>query len=217
MILVALRRQAAKLDRELEEARRPRHRRPPKKWQAPEGTGLVRFVSVPDFSSRINRFGSVRTKTIPGSTRFGLRFSDASWLGPIRFGSVPRPVPAGSRINRFGSVRPVRFGFLFLHVSPDRWVIGWRFNERKAKPFRASRSLSGTFPCTGCKTCYVYTSMYETFAMLHPSRRCGSARARRRRRSRGRVRGPAGRGTMRGGGSPGLTFMASLPIFREEQ
>ena len=55
----------------------------------------------------------------PGSTRFGLRFSDASWLGPVRFGSVPRPVPAGSRIQRFGSVRPVRFGsvsYSFLHV-----------------------------------------------------------------------------------------------------
>ena len=51
--------------------------------------------------------------------RFGLRFLDASWLGPVRFGSVPRPVPARSRIKRFGSVRfgPVRFGFLFLPVS----------------------------------------------------------------------------------------------------
>ena len=49
-----------------------------------------------------------------------MRFSDASWLGLVRFGSVPRPVPrpvpAGSRIKRFGSVRPVWFGFLFLPV-----------------------------------------------------------------------------------------------------
>ena len=36
------------------------------------------------------------------------------WLGPIRFGSFPRPVPAGSGIKQFGSVRPVRFGFRFL-------------------------------------------------------------------------------------------------------
>ena len=65
------------------------------------------------------RFGSVRTTSFPGSTRFGLRFYDASWLGSVRFGSVPRPVPVGSESNgsvRFGSagsVRPVRFGFLF--------------------------------------------------------------------------------------------------------
>ena len=89
-----------------------------------EGTG-----SVPDSFSKIHRFGSVRFGSVrfgsvrknvfPGSTRFGLPFSDASWLGPIRFGSVPRPVPAASGIKwfgsvRFGPVRPVRFGFLFL-------------------------------------------------------------------------------------------------------
>ena len=49
--------------------------------------------------------GSDNNKVLPGSTRFGLRFSDASWLGPVRFGSVPRPIPAGSRIKRFGLVR----------------------------------------------------------------------------------------------------------------
>ena len=46
----------------------------------------------------------------PGSTRFGLRFSDASWLGPVRFGSYARPVPPGSRIQRCGSFRFGRFG-----------------------------------------------------------------------------------------------------------
>ena len=85
-----------------------------------KGAGRNRFVSI-RFGSRLFenssvRFGSVWTIIFPGSTRFGLRFSDASWLGPVRFGSVPRPVPAGSRIKRFGSVRPVRFGFLFLPV-----------------------------------------------------------------------------------------------------
>ena len=55
------------------------------------------------------RFGSVRIFMISGSTRFGLRFSDTLWLGPVRFGSVPRPVPAGSGIKRFGSVRFGRF------------------------------------------------------------------------------------------------------------
>ena len=49
--------------------------------------------------------GSFRTDDFPGSTRFGLCLSNASWLGPVRFGSFPRPVPAGSRIKRFDSVR----------------------------------------------------------------------------------------------------------------
>ena len=45
-----------------------------------EGTGSVRFVSVPFFLFFENssvRFGSVRTISFPGSTRFGLLFSDA--------------------------------------------------------------------------------------------------------------------------------------------
>ena len=44
------------------------------------------------------------------SMRFGLRFFNASWFRPVRFGSVPRPVLAGSKIKRFGSVRFGRFG-----------------------------------------------------------------------------------------------------------
>ena len=51
------------------------------------------------------RFGSVRTNKFPGSTRLGLRFSDAPWLGPVRFGSV-----SVSGIDRFCSVRFGRFG-----------------------------------------------------------------------------------------------------------
>ena len=52
-----------------------------------EGTGSAQFVSVPDFS-KVYRFGSVRTNNFPGSKGFGLRFSDTSWLGPVRFGSA---------------------------------------------------------------------------------------------------------------------------------
>ena len=85
-----------------------------------ERTGSVRLVLVPDFST-ITRFGSVRRKIrFPGSPRFRLRLSDASWLGPFWFGSVPRPVPAGSRIQRFGLVRFGQFGsvyYLFLIVQ----------------------------------------------------------------------------------------------------
>ena len=72
------------------------------------GAGSIRFDS--GLFENSARFDTV----FPGSTRFGLRFSDSSRLGPVRFGSIPCPVPAGPRINRFVSVRPVRFGFLFL-------------------------------------------------------------------------------------------------------
>ena len=73
---------------------------------------LVRFDS---FRFRVFRIliGSVRfgkTTQCSGSTRFGLRFSDASRLGPVRFGSFPCSVPAGSEIKRFGSVWFGRFG-----------------------------------------------------------------------------------------------------------
>ena len=74
------------------------------------GSWLFKNVSV--------RFGSVWTIYFSGLTRF---CSDALWLGPVLFGSVPRPVLAGSRIAQFGSVRPaVRFGFSFL---PDKGAL----------------------------------------------------------------------------------------------
>ena len=78
-------------------------------WKMPHGRKEpVRFDSF-RFRTFRKFIGSVRfgsENSLPGSMRFGLRFSDASWLGgPVRFGSVPRPVPAGSGIERFGSVR----------------------------------------------------------------------------------------------------------------
>ena len=75
------------------------------------GSGLFENSSV--------RFGSVRTVIFPASKRFDLRFSDASWLGPVGFGSVPCPVPTGYIIKRFASVRFGRFGsvsYSFLSV-----------------------------------------------------------------------------------------------------
>ena len=63
--------------------------------------GAIRFGSGLFENSSV-RFGSVRQFMLPGSMRFGLRFSDPSWFGPVRFGSVPRPVPAGSGMKRFG-------------------------------------------------------------------------------------------------------------------
>ena len=111
------------------------------KWEGPvSGKEPVRFGSRLCNNSSV-RFGSVRTFIFPGSTRFGLRFSDVSWLGLVRFGSFPRPVPAGSRIKRFGSVRPVQFGFLFLPES----AISLRHVERK--DLNRSRFIKGG--CSG--------------------------------------------------------------------
>ena len=42
--------------------------------------------------------------------------------GPFRFGSFPRPVPAGSRIERFCLVRFGRFGsvsYSFLNIATE--------------------------------------------------------------------------------------------------
>ena len=81
----------------------------------------VRFDSF-RFRTFREFIGSVRFGSENAMSRFDLRFPDASWLGPVRFGSFPRPVPAGSEIEWFGSagsVRPVRFGFLF---PPDKYI-----------------------------------------------------------------------------------------------
>ena len=50
----------------------------------------------------------------PGSTRFGLRFSEESWLGPVRFRVLFRPVPKLSGSVRFGSVS---YSFLLLLLA----------------------------------------------------------------------------------------------------
>ena len=85
------------------------------------GSGRNRFDSIHFGSDSLVRFASLRfaseQNNLPGSTRSGMRFSDVSWLAPVRFGSVPRPVPAGFEISRFGLVRfgwfgPVSHSFL---------------------------------------------------------------------------------------------------------
>ena len=104
-----------------------------------EGTGSVRFGSVPDFSI-INRLGSVRFGQLFLPVRCGSACVLRTCRGSVRFGSVPCPVPAGSGIHRFGSVRPVRFGFRFL---PD--VQGMRAHGDQpvsmTKAFRGSTWL----------------------------------------------------------------------------
>ena len=75
-----------------------------------------------------NRFGSIRFRSVIceknrfASLRFGMlifpvrrgsafAFSCASWLGAVRFCSVPRSVLAGSEIIRFGSI-----SYSFIHI-----------------------------------------------------------------------------------------------------
>ena len=81
-----------------------------------EFIGPVRFASdkyLPCFSAAVRKvFGPVRF----GSDKYLPCFSAASWLGPVRFGLVPRPVPAGSRIKRCGSARLGRFGSVSYSV-----------------------------------------------------------------------------------------------------
>ena len=87
--------------------------RPSRQSHIQEGTGSVRFVSVPDsFRTFIGlvRFGSLRKFTFPGSTRFALRFRTRH--GSVRFGSVGFrvrfwPVPELNSSVLFGSVRPL--------------------------------------------------------------------------------------------------------------
>ena len=65
------------------------------------------------FENSSFRFCSVHKHVFPGSTRFGLPFSDASWLGPVRttlrFHVRFRPVPKLNGSVRFGSAGSVRF------------------------------------------------------------------------------------------------------------
>ena len=62
------------------------------------------------------------TIVLSDSMRFGLHFLNASWFGPVRFGSAPRSVPAGSETKRFGSVRFGRFGSVsYSFLMYFRW------------------------------------------------------------------------------------------------
>ena len=81
-----------------------------KNRKEPVRSDLFRFRTLMKSSFRL---GSVRTIIFPASKRFGLVFSDASWLGPVRFPSV----------------RPVQFGFLFLparSIAPAWFHAGGR-------------------------------------------------------------------------------------------
>ena len=83
-----------------------------------EGTGSVRFVSVPHFS-KIVRFGSVRF----GQSFVPVRRGSACVFGLVvaRSGSVRFVSTSGSGIKRFGSVWSGRFGsvsYSFLEGEP---------------------------------------------------------------------------------------------------
>ena len=106
--------------------------------------------------------GSFRKITFPGSTRFGLRFSDASWLGLVRFGSFSPPVPAGSRLNgsvRFSSAGSVRF------LIPSRWcwyfgaiiILDWvalpALGEKQLRRYPMRPSLVGSLQSSDASCC----------------------------------------------------------------
>ena len=81
----------------------------------------------------------------PGSKQFGLRFSDASWLGPVRFGSASGSGRFRNSTVRFGSVWPVRFGFLLLPGNYGR--------------FSKAHVLFCSDPehaCSSRETCWIY-------------------------------------------------------------
>ena len=81
------------------------------------------------------RFDSFRFRTfrkLIGSVRCGSACAFRTRRGSVRFGSVPRPVPAGSGIKRFGSVQPVRFGFSFLPEIPCAVQVHSRAYPRRA-------------------------------------------------------------------------------------
>ena len=96
-----------------------------------EGTGSVRFVSVPDFPT-VNRFGSVRF----GKTRFQVRRGSACVFrtrrSSVRLGSLRFRVRFWPVLELNGSVRPVRFGFLLL---PD--ISKGLANRRRSRFFKA--------------------------------------------------------------------------------
>ena len=74
-----------------------------------EGTGSIRFVSVPDFS-KVHRFGSVGFGNLFVPVRCGSACVFRSRRVSVRFGSVRfrvrfRPVPEFIGSVRFGSVR----------------------------------------------------------------------------------------------------------------
>ena len=78
-----------------------------------EGTGSVRFISVPDFS-KIVRFGSVRFGKLHFPVRRGSACVFRTRRGSVQFGSVRfrvrfRPVPKLKASVRFGLAGSVRF------------------------------------------------------------------------------------------------------------
>ena len=64
-------------------------------WAGRNRFGSIRFGSGLFEKSPV-RFGSVRTNKFFQFDSVRTAFSDGSWLGAVRFGSVSRPVPAGS-------------------------------------------------------------------------------------------------------------------------
>ena len=110
-----------------------------------------RFRTLRKFIGSV-RFGSVRKLISPDSTQFGLRFSDAPWLGPVGFGSFRVrfwPIPELNSSVRFGRFGSVSYSFLqsastFVFMQPHaarRYGTSWA-----RKQVFPSSSTAGAFP-----------------------------------------------------------------------
>ena len=99
----------------------------------------VRFDSLRfrNFENSSVRFGS---EIVFVPVRRGSACAFRARRGSVRFGSVPRPVPAGSEINRFGSADSVRF------LIPSCKQISALARKRKVKVLRAQGQSLRDFP-----------------------------------------------------------------------
>ena len=121
--------------------------------------------------------GSARKNKLPVSSRFGMRFSDASWLGQVRFASVRfdsvrfsvrfQPIPELN--GSVDSVRPARFGFLFLPVDDFAMMSDWSAVEaitshrrrRKSKPYETWLEFAARVSCCAAAA-LCYTAPFHT-------------------------------------------------------
>ena len=132
-----------------------------------EGTGSVRFVSIPDFSSKIHRFGSVRLGQVIFPVRHGSACAFRTRRGSVRFGSIRRvrfrPVPKLS-----GSVRFGRFGTVLIpSCFPVSGAAPSVSRGRGAAPPRSCRSTWDVAAFVGDKVVMLLT-LSESYACRVP-------------------------------------------------
>ena len=80
--------------------------------------------------------------------------------GPVRFGSFPRPVPAGSRIKRFGSAGSVRF------LIPSCKFEDMPENAQSALPARVCRAAVSIYIYIYMNYIYIYIYILYMYASM---------------------------------------------------